>query len=92
MLLIDSSEPPQDDDQRLLAEWPDALVVAHKVDLPDAWGESLPSGAIRVSSLLRTGLRELSDAIVSRLIPELPAEQTVIPLTERHVCELRDRM
>ena len=92
LLLIDSSEPPQDDDQRLLAEWPDALVVAHKVDLPDAWGESLPSGAIRVSSLLRTGLRELSDAIVSRLIPELPADQTVIPLTERHVCELRDRM
>ncbi|MBC7822025.1 MAG: 50S ribosome-binding GTPase [Planctomycetaceae bacterium] len=88
LLLIDISEPPQDDDRRLLAEWPDALVVAHKADLPDAWGESLPRDAIRVSSLQRTGLVELSLAIVSRLIPELPTDQTVIPLTERHVREL----
>ena len=92
LLLIDISEPPQDDDRRLLAEWPDALVVAHKADLPDAWGESLPRDAIRVSSLQRTGLRELSSAIVSRLIPELPANQTVIPLTEQHVRDLRDRL
>lgn len=89
LLLIDISEPPQDDDRRLLAEWPDALVVAHKADLPDAWGESLPKDAICVSSLDRTGLVELSSAIVSRLIPELPTDQTVIPLTERHVCELQ---
>lgn len=90
LLLIDISEPPQDDDRRLLAEWPDALVVAHKADLPDAWGESLPRDAIRVSSFDRTGLVELSSAIVSRLIPKLPTDQTVIPLTERHVRELRD--
>ena len=89
LLLIDISEPPQDDDRRLLAEWPDALIVAHKADLPNAWGDSLPSSAIRVSSLQRTGLHELSEAIVSRLIPELPTDQTVIPLTERHVRELR---
>ena len=90
LLLIDISEPPQDDDRRLLAEWPDALIIAHKADLPDAWGASLPKDAIRVSSLQRTGLRELSSAIVSRLIPELPTDQTVTPLTERHVRELRD--
>jgi tRNA modification GTPase len=89
LLLIDVSEPPHDEDRRLLAEWPDALVVAHKADLPDAWGAALPSGAIRVSSFLRTGLRELSAAVVARLIPQLPAEHAVIPLTERHVCELR---
>lgn len=91
LLLIDISEPPQDDDRRLLAEWPDALVVAHKADLPDAWDQSLPRDAIRVSSLLRTGLQELSAALVSRLIPVLPTDQAVIPLTERHVRELRDR-
>ena len=92
LLLIDISEPPQDNDRRLLAEWPDALVVAHKADLPDVWGESLPRDAIRVSSLQRTGLVELSSAIVSRLIPELPTDQTVIPLTERHVRELRNAL
>lgn len=91
LLLIDISEPPQDDDRRLLAQWPDALIVAHKADLPDAWGESLPRDAIRVSSLQRTGLQELSLAIVSRLIPELPTNQTVIPLTEQHIRDLRDR-
>ncbi len=89
LLLIDISEAPHDDDRRLLAEWPDAIVVAHKADLPDAWGESLPRDAIHVSSLQRTGLRELSAAIVARLIPVLPTDQTVIPLTERHVRELR---
>ena len=91
LLLIDISEPPQNDDRRLLAESTDAIVVAHKADLPNAWGESLPGAAIRVSSLLRSGLRELSAAIVSRLIPKLPSDQTVIPLTERHVRDLRDR-
>ncbi len=92
LLLIDISEPPQDDDWRLLAEWPDAIVVAHKADLPDAWGKSMPRDAIRVSPLQRTGLRELSSAIVSRLIPVLPTDQTVIPLTEQHVHELRRRV
>ena len=89
LLLIDIGQPPHADDDRLLAEWPDALIVAHKTDLPDAWGDSLPSSAIRVSSWQRTGLPELCSNIVSRLIPELPADQTVIPLTERHVRELR---
>jgi tRNA modification GTPase len=92
LLLIDISEPPQDDDRRLLADWPDALVVAHKADLPDAWAESLPRSAIRVSSLRRTGLIELSSAIVARLIPELPPDQAVIPLTERHARELRHQI
>ncbi|MFM9960303.1 MAG: GTPase [Planctomycetaceae bacterium] len=92
LLLIDISEPPQPDDQRLLSEWPDALIVAHKADLPDTWGESLPRNAIRVSSLQRSGLRELIEAIISQLIPELPTAETVIPLTERHRRELQDRL
>jgi tRNA modification GTPase len=83
LLLIDVNEPPHEDDLRLFAEWPDAIVVAHKSDLPDAWGESLPRGAFRVSSLHRTGLSELASAVVARLIPELPTAETVIPLTER---------
>ena len=88
LLLIDISEPPHDDDRRLLAEWPDALIVAHKSDLPDAWGDSLPTNAIRVSSLARTGLKELSSAIVARIVPMLPGEETVIPLTDRERVEL----
>lgn len=88
LLLIDISEPPHADDHRLLAEWPDAIVVAHKADLADAWGESVPANAIRVSSLQRTGLIELSATIVNRLVPTLPSAETIIPLTERHIYQL----
>ncbi|TXT30544.1 MAG: tRNA modification GTPase TrmE [Planctomycetota bacterium] len=88
LLLIDISEPPHDDDQRLLGEWPDAIVVAHKADLPDAWGESLPANAFRVSSLQRTGLIELSSAIVRHVVPELPSADMTIPLTELQFYEL----
>ena len=88
LLLIDINEPPHADDRRLLAEWPDALIVAHKSDLPDAWGESLPTNAIRVSSLQRMGLKELSAAIVARLVPALPPENAIIPLNDRQIREL----
>jgi tRNA modification GTPase len=90
LLLIDVGQPPHEDDQRLLADWPDAIIIAHKADLPDAWGESLPKNAIRVSSLRSTGLNELSSAIVPRLVPELPAADAVIPLTDRQVQNLKD--
>lgn len=88
LLLIDVSQPPHADDWQLLAEWPDAIVVAHKVDLPDAWSEALPKKTIRVSSLQRTGLSELSPAIVTRLVPTLPPDETAIPLTDRQRSEL----
>lgn len=88
LLLIDVSQPPHADDWALLAAWPDAIVVAHKVDLPDAWSEALPKNAIRVSSLQRIGLKELSSAIVARLVPTLPPDESVIPLTDRQRTEL----
>ena len=88
LLLLDISEPPHNDDLRLLAEWPDALIVAHKSDLPDAWGELMPANAIRVSSLQRMGLKELSAAIVARLVPTLPPENAIIPLNDRQIREL----
>lgn len=88
LLLIDVSQPPHEDDWQLLSEWPDAIVVAHKVDLPDAWGEALPTKAIRVSSLQGTGLSELSSVIVTQLVPKLPPDEAVIPLTDRQRSEL----
>ncbi len=82
VLVIDASQPPQPEDLQLLRDWPTALIVAHKADLPDQWHDSLPSHAIRVSALQRTGLSELSSTIVRRLIPHLPPNEAVIPLTE----------
>lgn len=88
LLLIDVSQPPHADDWQLLSEWPDAIVVAHKTDLPDVWSAASPMNAIRVSSLLRTGLNDLSSAIVIRLVPTLPPGSLAIPLTDRQRSEL----
>lgn len=88
LLLIDVSQPPHADDWQLLTEWPDAILVAHKTDLPDVWGAALPTNAIRVSSLQRTGLKDLSSAIMTRLVPTLPPDEAVIPLTDRQRSDL----
>lgn len=85
VIVIDVSQPPHPDDFQLLREWPQALIVANKTDLPDRWLEQLPPKAIHVSSLQRTGLSELSNEIVRRLIPEVPPSEAVIPLTERQI-------
>ncbi|HUG90719.1 MAG TPA: GTPase [Planctomycetaceae bacterium] len=89
VLLIDTSGRPGESDRRLLAEWPEALVVAHKSDLPDAWGDAVPPGAIGVSSLTGAGVGELTAAIVRRLVPAVPEAGTAIPVTERQMRLLR---
>ena len=88
ILIIDVSQPPHEDDLRLISDWPDALIVANKSDLPDDWWTQLASRAMRVSALRRTGLPELSAAIVRRLVPQVPSIEAVMPLTERQVREM----
>ena len=83
LLLLDVSEPPREEDRALLAEWPHALIVAHKCDLTDAWGAKLPLSALRVSSLTGEGLQVLAERIVARLIPEVPQPGTAIPISQR---------
>jgi tRNA U34 5-carboxymethylaminomethyl modifying GTPase MnmE/TrmE len=73
----------------LLDEWPDALVVAHKTDLPDAWGAKVPRDALRASSLDGTGIEALGDAIVARLVPDVPPSGAAVPISERQVALLR---
>jgi len=90
VLLIDVGEPPQRDDETLLASWPDALVVAHKADLPDRWEGRLPGGAIRVSSRTGAGLAELMAAIIRRIVPREPPPGTPLPVSLRQVSCLRE--
>jgi tRNA modification GTPase len=89
VLLIDTSEPPTDFDRDLLSAWPDALVVAHKADLPDVWGDAVPECALRVSSVTREGVNDLIAAIVRRLVPDVPPPGTPVPVSERQVQLLR---
>ena len=89
IVLIDLSEPPTDDDQRLLAEWPDGIVVAHKCDRPNRWLSHQPTGAIRVSSRTGEGIDELQRRLVEQLVPRVPPPGTAIPISVRQVELLR---
>jgi tRNA modification GTPase len=90
LLLIDTSEPSQPDDRRLLSDGPDAIVVAHKCDLPCAWESPLPDGAIPVSSLTGVGIDRLISAVVEKLVPDVPPPGTPIPISIRQMEALDD--
>lgn len=87
VLLIDVSEAPAEEDRWMLRDWPDALVVAHKCDLPCAW-EALPPGAMAVSSVSGAGVDELAAAIVRRLVPEVPPPMTMLPVDAHQVAQI----
>jgi tRNA modification GTPase len=85
ILLIDLSQPPTADDRSLIEEYPQAILVGHKADLPDAWGSELPVAALLVSSKTQQGLEELTEQFVRQLIPEIPERETPIPVTKRQI-------
>lgn len=85
VILIDTSQAPQTDDQRLLSLWTDSVVVAHKVDLPQQWNDPLHEQAISVSSKTNTGIDTLLNQLVERLVPEVPDKNTAIPVTQRQI-------
>ena len=90
IVLIDTSQAPTNEDERLLSEWPDALFVAHKSDLPNQWRERMPKNAVAVSSVTGDGLSELQTQLISRLIPTIPKPRTPVPITARQVEILRE--
>jgi tRNA modification GTPase len=85
IVVIDVGEPPHDDDFDLMKAWPDCLIIGHKSDRPNLWGDRLPAGALLVSSVTEEGIEQLQQAIVRRLIPEPPKPGTAIPTTARQV-------
>lgn len=89
LILIDLSELPSPEDEALLAAWPDAIVIGHKCDLTDQWQNRLPQHAVRVSSATGTGLVELQNMIIRRLVPQTPPPATAIPVTTRQTNELQ---
>ncbi len=85
VLLFDTSRPPEADDWRLLSDWPNAILVAHKQDLTNVWGEKTPESAIPVSSLTNIGLDDLATVLVNRLVPTVPDLDISIPFTARQI-------
>ena len=86
ILLIDTSRPRHQEDRDLLFDQSDAIIVAHKSDLPCVWDRNiLPVNALPVSSKTGAGVEKLAREIIARLIPEVAPPGTPIPITERHI-------
>jgi tRNA modification GTPase len=83
LLVLDLSQPRTSDDERLLAEWTDALVVANKSDLPNAWQAESPTEHLIVSARTGAGMDKLCEAIAAQLVPEVPSMGTPVPITAR---------
>jgi tRNA modification GTPase len=88
MILIDISQPASPTDRALISQYPQALVVAHKCDLPvydghGKWDSQESSGWHRVSSKTGEGLEALVAAVSRRLVPHVPPADVLIPVTER---------
>ncbi|MCH7686294.1 MAG: 50S ribosome-binding GTPase [Planctomycetes bacterium] len=86
ILLIDTSRPRHQEDRDLLFDQSDAIIVAHKSDLPCVWDRNiLPVNALPVSSKTGAGVEKLAREIIARLIPEVAPPGTPIPITERQI-------
>lgn len=89
IIVLDVSHPPQAEDFTLRREWPDALIVAHKVDLPRGWEGPIPANAIEVSSKTGTGVEELANRMMAQLVPRVPQPGMAVPVAPRQVELLR---
>ena len=88
VLVFELSRPWSPLEASLVREWPDALVVHNKRDLPEAPGPPRPAG-LRTSALKTEGLDELLSAIAGRLVPEPPPAGAAVPFTAGQIRRLQ---
>ena len=89
VLVLDRSEPLNGEDRRLCDEFPVALRVASKSDLPPSWSED-GQEALAVSAARGDGIPELVAAIGRRLVPGPELERlSGVPFENRQVRRLR---
>jgi tRNA modification GTPase len=87
ILVADGHEPWTEADQALLDQWPEAIVVHNKCDLPAAPGPR-PQG-ISISALLGDGVERLLDAMARRLVPDPPPPGAAVPFSAEQVAMVR---
>lgn len=86
LLLHDSSTQWTESDEVLRRSLPAAIAVYNKTDLPSSI--PIPEGAYPLSALSGAGLPSLIEAIVSRLVPDVPPEGAAVPFTEEQATRL----
>ena len=84
LLVLDRSRPLDDDDHRLFAEHPTALIVANKSDLPLAWDGI----GLVVSAERGDGIDLLAAEIGRRLVPMPPPSGSALIFRQHHVRRL----
>jgi tRNA modification GTPase len=83
ILVFDHSAPWSHDDQALRDQWPEAIVVFNKGDLPAASG-ARPAGLV-TTALHGQGLAELLAAVSRRLVPDPPPPGSAVPFADEQV-------
>lgn len=81
--LVDVSAAPGPRERGFPERFPQAILVAHKSDLPPHPDRALTKETLRVSALTGEGIDALVSTIVGRLIPRVPGRETVFPVTDR---------
>lgn len=88
LLVSDRAHPWSHDDAGLAEQYPQALVVHNKSDLPAAGDRTPRPPGVVVSAARGAGIVELSSAIVARLLPSVPPLGSAIVFTPRQISAL----
>jgi tRNA modification GTPase len=89
LLVCDRSQGWSAADVALAAEFPRAVLVHNKSDLPRADDPLLRPTGIAVSALTGDGIDQVARAVVVRLVPALPQAGEAVPFAPRHWHALR---
>jgi tRNA modification GTPase len=89
VLVLDRSRPLSQQDDGLIRQWPDAILVANKADLPDRAGKRLPTRAHEVSAKTGEGVEDLAVALGRALVPDPPPAGAAVPFRADQVDRLR---
>lgn len=88
VLVLDATRPMDDAAQRLLQQYPHALIAINKCDLAPP-PNRLAHNALRTSALTGAGIDELIRALSRRLVPQVPRPGEGVPFELPHVERLR---
>ena len=88
LLVLDVSMPITDADHLLMQDYPQAVRVANKSDLPPTWKAS-EIAAVAVSAERGDGLDLLMARIVARLVPNPPVPGAAVPFRAEQVQYLK---
>jgi tRNA modification GTPase len=90
LLIFDAGKPWTAADQTFLEQYPQALILHNKADLPRS-AENRPGG-IFVSAVTGQGIEELPRHIAQRLVPHPPPPGAAVPFTAEQIAKLHGFM